>query len=468
MIRRIVGIETEFGITSVSAKGSRALGADEIARFLFRPIVEQFRSSNVFLGNGSRLYLDVGSHPEFATAECDGLRQLIAHDRAGEKIVDDLAVDAERTLAEQGIDAKVFLFKNNTDSAGHSYGCHENYLVDRSNVLRDVAVELLPFLVTRQLICGAGKILTEPDGSTTYCFSQRAEHMWDGVSSATTRSRPMINTRDEPHADSKRFRRMHIIVGDSNMIDATTMLKIASTRLVLELLESGVSMSHLAIANPVRAIREVSRDLGGGAEVALAGGGTATAMAIQREFLAEAEAHFARSEEAGDEREDREDYAAMLDLWRRALDAIESGDFSSIAAEIDWAAKLRLIRAYQEKGGLELGDPKLAQVDLAFHDIRQGRGIARLLEARGQLVRITSDEEIAAAAETPPQSTRAKLRGAFISAAQEAGAEFSVDWVHLKSGSGTSTVANTVALLDPFVTEDERVADLIAGFASVT
>ena len=232
MIRRIVGIETEFGITSVGGEGARSLGPDEIARYLFRPVVERWRSSNVFLENGARLYLDVGSHPEYATAECDGLRQLVAHDRAGERIVDDLAVHAEQSLAADGIDAKVYLFKNNTDSAGNSYGCHENYLLDRSTQVRGIATDLLPFLVTRQLICGAGKILTGPPsggvgGETlepTYCFSQRAEHMWDGVSSATTRSRPLINTRDEPHADSTRFRRMHVIVGDANMIETTTLL----------------------------------------------------------------------------------------------------------------------------------------------------------------------------------------------------------------------------------------------------
>ena len=464
MIPRIVGLETEYGITSVSERGSRALGADEVARYLFRPIVERSRSSNVFLANGSRLYLDVGSHPEYATAECDGLRQLIAHDRAGERVVDDLAIEAEETLAEQGIRAKIFIFKNNTDSSGHSYGCHENYLVDRTTTLRDVAVELLPFLVSRQLICGAGKILTEPSGEALYCFSQRAEHMWDGVSSATTRSRPMINTRDEPHADSKKFRRMHVIVGDSNMIEASTMLKVASTRLVLELLESGVSMSHLAVSNPVRAIREISRDLSGTAEVTLASGGATNALALQREFLSAVKTYF---DGPGGDRPDHDDYASMIDLWERALVAVETGDYSTISTEIDWAAKLQLLRAYQNKGGLELNDPKLAQVDLTYHDIRPGRGIVPLLESRGKVKKIISDSEIEQARAEAPQSTRARLRGRFIAAAESAGAEFTVDWVHLKAGAGTSTTANTVALLDPFVQEDERVDNLIESFSSV-
>ena len=187
MDRRIFGIENEYGVTC-TFRGQRRLSPDEVARYLFRKVVSWGRSSNVFLRNGARLYLDVGSHPEYATPECDDIVDLVTHDKAGERVVDDLAVEAERMLAEQSILAKVFIFKNNTDSSGHSYGCHENYLVDRTTTLRDIAVELLPFLVSRQLICGAGKILTEPNGEVRYCFSQRAEHMWDGVSSATTRS----------------------------------------------------------------------------------------------------------------------------------------------------------------------------------------------------------------------------------------------------------------------------------------
>ena len=215
MQRRIFGIETEFGVTC-TFHGQRRLSPDEVARYLFRRVVSWGRSSNVFLRNGSRLYLDVGSHPEYATAECDDLAQLVTHDKAGERILEDLLVDAERRLADEGIGGDIFLFKNNTDSAGNSYGCHENYLVARAGEFSRIADILLPFLVTRQLICGAGKVLQTPRGAV-YCLSQRAEHIWEGVSSATTRSRPIINTRDEPHADAERYRRLHVIVGDSNM-----------------------------------------------------------------------------------------------------------------------------------------------------------------------------------------------------------------------------------------------------------
>ncbi|OOK74003.1 pup--protein ligase [Mycobacterium kansasii] len=237
MQRRIMGIETEFGVTC-TFHGHRRLSPDEVARYLFRRVVSWGRSSNVFLRNGARLYLDVGSHPEYATAECDSLVQLVTHDRAGEWVLEDLLIDAEQRLADEGIGGDIYLFKNNTDSAGNSYGCHENYLIVRAGEFSRISDVLLPFLVTRQLICGAGKVLQTPKAAT-FCLSQRAEHIWEGVSSATTRSRPIINTRDEPHADAEKYRRLHVIVGDSNMCETTTMLKVGTAALVLEMIEAG-------------------------------------------------------------------------------------------------------------------------------------------------------------------------------------------------------------------------------------
>ena len=243
-----MGIETEFGITC-TFHGQRRLSPDEVARYLFRRVVSWGRSSNVFLRNGSRLYLDVGSHPEYATAECDDLRTLIAHDKAGERILQDLVVDAEARLEEEGIGGDIYLFKNNTDSAGNSYGCHENFLIARAGEFSRIADGLIPFLVTRQLIAGAGKVLQSPRGAS-YCLSQRADHIWEGVSSATTRSRPIINTRDEPHADAERYRRLHVIVGDSNMCETTTLLKVGSAALVLEMIEAGVPLRDFTFENP--------------------------------------------------------------------------------------------------------------------------------------------------------------------------------------------------------------------------
>src|SRR4029077_9037955 len=258
MDRRIFGLETEYGVTC-TYRGQRRLSPDEVARYLFRRVVSWGRSSNVFLKNGARLYLDVGSHPEYATPECDSLHSLVAHDKAGERVLEGLVVDAEKRLHDEGIAGDIYLFKNNTDSAGNSYllkttpdsagnsyGCHENYLVGRHGEFSRLADVLIPFLVTRQLICGAGKVLQTPRGAV-FCLSQRAEHIWEGVSSATTRSRPIINTRDEPHADAEKYRRLHVIVGDSNMCEATTMLKVGSASLVLEMIEAGVPFRDFSL-----------------------------------------------------------------------------------------------------------------------------------------------------------------------------------------------------------------------------
>ena len=209
--RRIFGLENEYGVTC-TLRGQRRLVPDEVARYLFRRVVSWGRSSNVFLENGARLYLDVGSHPEYATPECDSINDLVVHDKAGERILDHLVAGAEARLREEGIRGVIYLFKNNTDSAGNSYGCHENYLTSRRDDFAHYAEVLIPFLVSRQIYAGAGKVLQTARGAM-FCLSQRAEHIWEGVSSATTRSRPIINTRDEPHADAERYRRLHVIVG---------------------------------------------------------------------------------------------------------------------------------------------------------------------------------------------------------------------------------------------------------------
>ncbi|WP_020659718.1 Pup--protein ligase [Amycolatopsis benzoatilytica] len=451
MQRRIFGIETEFGVTC-TFHGQRRLSPDEVARYLFRRVVSWGRSSNVFLSNGSRLYLDVGSHPEYATAECDDLTQLVTHDKAGERILEDLLVDAERRLADEGIGGDIFLFKNNTDSAGNSYGCHENYLVTRAGEFSRIADVLLPFLVTRQLICGAGKVLQTPRGAV-YCLSQRAEHIWEGVSSATTRSRPIINTRDEPHADAERYRRLHVIVGDSNMAEPTTMLKVGSAHLVLEMIEAGVQFRDFTLDNPIRAIREISHDLTGRRQVRLAGGREASALDIQREYHARAVQHLKENGSTpGNEK--------VVELWGRALEAVEQQDFSKIDTEIDWAIKHRLVERYRAKHDLDLSSPRIAQLDLAYHDIRRGRGIFDLLQRKGLVHRVTDDGEIEAAKDTPPQTTRAKLRGDFIAAAQAAGRDFTVDWVHLKLNDQAQ---RTVLCKDPFRAVDERVERLISS-----
>src|SRR5437773_6392200 len=314
MDRRIFGLETEYGVTC-TYRGQRRLSPDEVARYLFRRVVSWGRSSNVFLRNGARLYLDVGSHPGCATPECDNVVDLVVHDKAGERILEGLLIDADRRLREEGIAGDIYLFKNNTDSAGNSYGCHENYLVGRHGEFGRLADILIPFLVTRQIICGAGKVLQTPRGAV-YCISQRAEHIWEGVSSATTRSRPIINTRNEPHADAERYRRLHVIVGDSNMNECTTMLKVGSADVVLRMIEHGVTFRDLSLENPIRAIREISHDLTGTRPVRLAAGRSASALEIQREYYTRAVDFLAKNgEDAATKR--------VLELWGRTLDAVE-------------------------------------------------------------------------------------------------------------------------------------------------
>ncbi|MEV4018274.1 Pup--protein ligase [Nonomuraea angiospora] len=451
MDRRIFGLENEYGVTC-TFRGQRRLSPDEVARYLFRRVVSWGRSSNVFLPNGARLYLDVGSHPEYATPECDNLVELVTHDKAGERILEGLLVDAEKRLREEGIAGDIYLFKNNTDSAGNSYGCHENYCVGRQGEFGRLADVLIPFLVTRQIICGAGKVLQTPRGAV-YCVSQRAEHIWEGVSSATTRSRPIINTRDEPHGDAERFRRLHVIVGDSNMSETTMLLKVGATDLVLRMVEAGIVMRDMSLENPIRAIREVSHDMTGRRRVRLANGREASSLEIQQEYLGKAKDFV--DQRGGDAIARR-----VLELWERTLRAVETGDLDTVSREIDWVTKYQLIERYRKKYDLPLSSPRVAQLDLAYHDVHRKRGLFYLLQRRGAVERVASDIKIFEAKSVPPQTTRARLRGEFIRKAQEKRRDFTVDWVHLKLNDQAQ---RTVLCKDPFRSVDERVDKLIAS-----
>jgi proteasome accessory factor A len=393
----------------------------------------------------------VGSHPEYATPECDDVEELVAHDKAGERILEALLGAAEMRLHEEGISGQVYLFKNNTDSAGNSYGCHENYLVARHGEFARMADVLIPFFVTRQIWCGAGKVLHGPRGAQ-YCVSQRAEHIWEGVSSATTRSRPIINTRDEPHADAERFRRLHVIVGDSNMSEWTSFMKVGITDLVLRMVEGNTVMRDLTLENPIRAIREISHDSTGTRKVKLANGRELSAIEMQQEY-------FDKTSRFLERRGTDETSKLLLYEWGEALDALAAGDPERLARKVDWVTKRLMIERYMTKHDLSLGSPKVALLDLTYHDVNRTRGLYYLLENGGKVERVVSEGAISKAMREPPQTTRAKLRGDFIRQAKAKRRDYTVDWVHLKLNDQAQ---RTVLCKDPFKAVDERVEQLIA------
>ena len=451
MQRRIYGIENEYGITC-TLDGQRRLSPDEVARYLFRRVVSWGRSSNVFLGNGARLYLDVGSHPEYATPECDSVHDLVVHDKAGERILEQLLTSAEDRLRDEGVHGDIYLFKNNTDSAGNSYGCHENYCTPRHDDLSSYAEVLIPFLVSRQIYAGAGKVLQTARGAM-YCVSQRAEHIWEGVSSATTRSRPIINTRDEPHADAERYRRLHVIVGDSNMSEYTNFLKVGAASLMLRMLEEPqVVLRDMTLENPIRAIREISHDTTCTRRVRLVNGREVSALDIQTEYLNRA-IRFAEHHELFPEEKQ------ALEMWEHCLTTIED-DPLKLDKEVDWVIKHKLIEGYRERHGLDLGDARVALMDLQYHDVNRERGLFYRMQKRGMVERIVTDAEISHAVENPPETTRARLRGEFIKRAKERKRDYTVDWVHLKLNDQAQ---RTVLCKDPFKSHDERVEKLIAS-----
>ncbi len=392
----------------------------------------------------------MGSHPEYATPECDTLSDLVAHDKAGERVIESLVGSAEARMREEGIRGSVFLFKNNTDSAGNSYGCHENYLTTRSEEFARFAEVLIPFLVTRQIFAGAGKILLTARGPV-YCISQRAEHIWEGVSSATTRSRPIINTRDEPHADAERFRRLHVIVGDSNMSEVATFLKVGAMAIMLRMLEDpSVVLRDFTLENPIRAIREISHDVTCTRKVRLANGRELSALDIQSEYLERAVRYAENQGLPGEE-------ARALELWSEALTTLRR-DPLELDRTCDWVMKYKLMEAYRAKHSLSLAHPQVALLDLQYHDVSRSRGVFYRLQRAGFADRIVTDERIDTAMEVPPSTTRARLRGEFIRRAKERRRDFTVDWVHLKLNDQAQ---RTVMLKDPFKAEDERVDKLI-------
>ena len=441
--RRIFGIETEYGLSLTGASAPYAAG--RVAMAMFRPLIDKHGSTNIYLPNGARLYLDMGSHPEYATAEARDPLTALTQVLAGERIMADLADRARNRLAEDlARPVKVHVFANNVDAQGHAFGCHENYLLDRRVPLDMVGACLVPFLVTRQLITGAGRL--SPDG---FQLSQRADFLDEAVSSATTRARPMVNTRDEPLADPERWRRLHVIVGDTNRSPLVTWFKMASTHLVLNLIEQACrrgrrpDLVDCALADPGAAVRAVSRDRTGRVTLELQDStktGGISALGLQEAYWSACKALVDQQEDIGI---DRSQALRALRLWRAALDALDAGRWQDLADWVDWAAKLRLLQGLSRRGaGRDLEEA----VDLDYHDLSEGRSFPGLVR-HGLMRSPVDDSEVQRAMDQPPEDTRARLRGDFVRMADRGTRTWSCDWNHLVLG-GSHRVE--VALPDPF------------------
>jgi len=438
----MVGIETEYGIL-VEGKGAgdlvdeaaalvRACHVPHVAGWDYRdehprrdlrgftvdhlaidPVDARFEAagrpastdvalrSDRVLASGARLYNDHG-HPEYSTPECGSVRELVAADRAGERILQSIARHRS-DVSGRGVS----LYKNNTDHHGASYGCHESYLVRREPSFDALLAVLLPFLVTRQVFAGAGKVGCERAGAKgiDYQLSQRADHMSVVASVDTLHQRPIVNTRDEPHADPRSFRRLHVICGDANLCETATFLKIGTTLLAARLLESGWRPQGLMPADPVAAFRSISEDPDWRWRFPREGGGTLGAVDVQRAYLGAARERFAGQSEETD---------AVLAEWGRVLDALET-DPMTLTDTCDWVAKRALLDEFRSVEGLAWSDPVLRSLDLAYHDIDPDAGLYLGLEQTGAVRRIVSDAEIEAAVVSPPYgSVRARIRSAAV------------------------------------------------------
>ena len=282
MQKRIYGVETEYGII-FTPEGRKTLPVEKAIRFLFEKLITTEHFLNVFLENGARFYQDTGCHPEYATPETASPNDLVIYDRAGERILEELQFYAEEKIREERVPGKLSIFKNNTDFVGNSYGCHENFLVDRDVDFYYLAEQLIPFLVTRQIFAGAGKVFQTQDG-VHYCISQRAQHIYQKISGTTTNDRSIINTRDEPHADREKYRRLHVIVGDSNMSEYTNFVKIATCAVVLQMIEDGFINKDFTLRHPVKAIKDISYDATCKRNLRLENGREYSPIEIQREY----------------------------------------------------------------------------------------------------------------------------------------------------------------------------------------
>jgi proteasome accessory factor A len=387
---------------------------------------EELGLANVILTNGARFYVD-HAHPEYSTPEVTGPLDVVRWDKAGELVM----IAAAARAAQIPRASPIQLYKNNTDGKGASYGAHENYLMSRATPFAEIVRHLTPFFVSRQVVCGAGRVGIGQDGRRAgYQISQRADFFEVEVGLETTLKRPIINTRDEPHADPEKYRRLHVIVGDANLSEVSIFLKTGTTSLVLAMIEDEwLSGVELSVDNPVAALRAVSHDPTLRHVLTLRDGRRLTAVQLQMEYLDQARKFVEDRFGADADDETRE----VLSRWESVLTRLEFEPMA-LSRELDWVAKLELLEGYRQREGLSWDAPKLALVDLQFSDVRPERGLYNRLVAAGRMERLVSDAEIAAAVTDPPEDTRAYFRGQCLSRYPDAVAAASWDSVIFDTG----------------------------------
>jgi proteasome accessory factor PafA2 len=399
-----------------------------------RPNPDYNRQLNKVLANGGRLYVD-GAHPEYSTPECSTAREVVAFERIGERILAKCLQEIARVRGSE----QYLLCKNNSDGKGNSYGYHENYLVSRAVSFDKIARVLTPFLVTRSIFAGAGKVGAENQTSPAeYQISQRADFFECLMDLNTMVKRPIINTRDEPHADAARFRRLHVITGDANMAEASTYLKVGTLDIVLELLEFGADLPQVELDEPVRVFKQVSRDLDVKQTVKLAGGRPTTALAVQRAYLQAAQTFYTAHGCPAATQD-------VLVCWDDVLTKLER-DPRLLVKELDWVAKRHMIESYMERKGCGWTDPRIKLMDLQYHDVRPEKGLFYTLE-RGHLIdRIVGEEEIERAELNPPFGTRAYFRGRCVQKFSKS--LYGASWTSVLFDVGNNTIKK-VPLMDP-------------------
>ncbi|MFQ5991168.1 MAG: Pup--protein ligase [Nitrospiraceae bacterium] len=446
---RIFGLENEYGLI-FSPNGRIYLPMEKVLGYIFEGLIPNSWPSNAFLVNGARFYQDTGCHPEYSTPECDNVIDLVVHDKAGERLLEACLPAAEERLREEGLSGEIFIFKNNTDSLGNTYGCHENYLMRRDVDFWKVTEQLIPFFVTRQVYAGSGKVL-KMSGKPQFFISQRAQHIHEKTSSSTTSSRSIINTRDEPHADAEKYRRLHIIVGDSNMSEYATYLKVGVASLVLSMIEEGFTVPNIELEDPVKAIREISRDSTLKKKVKLDDGRQLSGVEIQRLYWERAQDYL--STQPPDPV-----MSDILNKWGGLLDRLDD-DPMQLFREVDWVGKKMLIERFLSRKECGWDDPRVFLMDLQYHDVKRTRGLYYLMESRLLFERVIDEETVQRAMSVPPQTTRAKVRGDFIRFARAKNRSYTVDWTYLKLNGYWE---ETILCMDPFSAVNRRVEELVS------